>query len=183
MELSDFYKSTIIETRVSFGFSEFECDPNTITDQLCIEPDEVIRNDKEIINQLNSWSIESKTISKNVNKHLRELLEKLKGKADKFKKEFGTPSFSVLWKGNYLYAGSGPFYESDVIKGIADLGADLWQGIYQIEKIRDRLILEQSAIGSDNQTSCSTINNTEKPIVKRDGHGKPCGLVDCKLKI
>jgi hypothetical protein len=39
-----------------------------------------------------------------------------------------------LWEGNYLYAGSGPFYEADVIAGIATLGADLWQDIYQIDE-------------------------------------------------
>jgi len=33
-----------------------------------------------------------------------------------------------------LYAGSGPFYESDVLKGIACFDAELYHDIYQIDQ-------------------------------------------------
>ncbi len=45
----------------------------------------------------------------------------------------------MLWKGNYLYAGSGPFYESDVLKGIARFDSDLYQDIYQIDQSEDEI--------------------------------------------
>jgi len=149
MAISDFHASTIIKVRVYFGFDQFECDPSEISIALGIKPDEVrrkgekrkLRNGKEMKmeNRANSWGIESKSDSKDINDHLRELLVKLKGKEKLIEERFGKPSFSVLWEGNYLYAGSGPFYERDVLKGIVAFGADLWQDIYQIDQSDDEI--------------------------------------------
>jgi hypothetical protein len=147
MELSDFYQSTIILVRAYFGFSDFSCNPDEITTALGIEPDEVIvkgskrtlRNGRITENLSNSWSICSRNASKDVNVHIRELFQRFAGKEEAIRKDFGNPSFSVLWKGNYLYAGSGPFYEADVIKGIATLGANLWQDIYQVDQSDDEI--------------------------------------------
>lgn len=141
MSISDTYKSTIIEVKAYFGFDDFECDPDEITKSLGIEPDSVmrkgeirtLRNGKEIANTKSSWSIESNSDSKDINIHLRELLGRLKGCGSGIETQFGNPDFSVLWKGNYLYAGSGPFYETDVLQGIAELKGMLWHDIYQID--------------------------------------------------
>jgi uncharacterized protein DUF4279 len=142
MTISEFHESTIIEVKAYFGFDHFECSPDEITKALSISPDGIkikgkkrkLKSGHEMDIFFNSWSIESKIDSKDINEHLRELLNILKGKQDCIKPEFGKPDFSVLWKGNYLYAGSGPFYESDVIIGIAEWNAELYQDIYQIDQ-------------------------------------------------
>jgi hypothetical protein len=141
MMLSDFYESTIEDVRVDFGFSDFACHPDEITRTLELQPVEFkqkgdirrLRGTHEITASVSIWSISSTSTSKDVNVHLRELLEQLQDKAQVIRSEWGRPMFSVIWKGNYLYAGSGPFYEPDVIQGIANLGAELWQDIYQID--------------------------------------------------
>src|SRR5262245_5221767 len=138
MAISDTYASTIINVKATFGFSEFDCNPDEITQALGVVPDEVglkgqvrqIRGGREIRQLWNSWTIQSRSESKDINDHLRELLTRLNGLAGGIRKDFGSPWFSVLWRGSYLYAGSGPFYEADVIAGIAGLGAMLWQDIY-----------------------------------------------------
>ena len=140
MALSELYESTIEKVRAYFGFSEFECDPQEITDTLGLSPDEVrrkgerrvLRNSRFFDVPFHSWSIESECDSKDVNVHLRQLLHRLEGKEALIRMEWN-PSFSILWKGNYLYAGSGPFFERDVLIGIVRCSADLWQDIYQID--------------------------------------------------
>jgi hypothetical protein len=72
--------------------------------------------------------------SKDINDHLRQLLVRLGAAKAPFDPEWGEPQFGILWKGNYLYAGSGPFYEPDVIAGVAGLGAALYQDIYQVDQ-------------------------------------------------
>jgi hypothetical protein len=142
MAISEFHASTIIKVRAYFGFSEFACDPDEITRALGIVPDEVgrkgqvqaHRGKQELRRLWNDWTLQSRTESKDVNDHLRELLARLDSVAGRIREEFGPPSFSVLWKGIYLYAGSGPFYEADVIAGIAALKAMLWQDIYQVDQ-------------------------------------------------
>jgi hypothetical protein len=143
--LSAFHESTIIRVRVAFGFSGFTCDPDAISRGLGLEPDEVLRRGEEFLlpdgktdlRPLNSWGMTSQTKSKDVNVHLRELLGRLAARAGAMAPEFGTPFFTVTWKGNYLYAGSGPYYEADVLKGIAELGAELYQEIYQVDQEDD----------------------------------------------
>jgi hypothetical protein len=157
MAISDFYASTIIEVRAYFGFDHFDCDPLDISSALQIEAGEIRRigekrclpNGHEMKNPFNSWSIESEGLSKDINDHLRQLLSRLIGKNKLLEERFGKPSFSVLWKGSYLYAGSGPFYESDVLSGIAVFGANLWQDIYQIDQ-PDKEI--------DNNSECTKLN-------------------------
>ena len=56
--------------------------------------------------------------------------------------DWGERSFNVLWKGNYLYAGSGPFYEADVVAEVAELDAAIWQGIYQVDQADEELETE-----------------------------------------
>lgn len=82
MKLSEFYKSTIIEVRADFGFSDFNCDHEELTIKIGITPDEIYRKGNEvklktgkkrnIIN--NGWYISSHSKSKDINEHLRYLL-------------------------------------------------------------------------------------------------------------
>jgi hypothetical protein len=41
----------------------------------------------------------------------------------------------VLYKATHLWAGNGPFFEADVVRGIAAFGAELGQDIYSLEEI------------------------------------------------
>ena len=142
MAISEFHESTIIKVQAYFGFDSFDCQPSEISTSLGVIADyshlkdslRSLKNGKTIKNHFSTWSIESKSTSKDINIHLRQLLERLKGVQNKFEPRFGKPSFSVLWKGNYLYAGSGPFYEVDVLKGISELNAELYHDIYQVDE-------------------------------------------------
>lgn len=142
MALSEFYESTIIEVRADFGFGSFDCDPREITATLGIDPDEVRYKGQErttrtghvIKSPMNSWSLSSRSKSKDINAHLRELFSRLEGVEGLFSPRWGEASFGVLWKGSYLYAGNGPFYEPDVVAGIARFGAALSQDIYQVDQ-------------------------------------------------
>jgi hypothetical protein len=142
MALSDFYESTILKVSASFGFFNFDCDPNLVSAALRVTPDELLRKGEiratrgghKLMNRWNSWHVVSRSDSKDVNVHLRELLARVDGCHGLARPEFGRPSLNVTRKGNYLYAGNGPFYEADVIAGIASWAAELWQDIYQIDQ-------------------------------------------------
>lgn len=144
MPLSLSYRSMIIKVSVTFGFDSFKCDPDEITAALKITPDGVgrkgskrmLRNGQETIQPITYWSIVSRSRSKDVNVHIRGLLARVAGRQRKVKSEFGCPSISVTWFGNYLYAGSGPFYEADVIEAIASWQATLWHDIYQVDQAK-----------------------------------------------
>jgi hypothetical protein len=86
-----------------------------------------------------SWNVSSRSPSKDVNVHFRELLARIAPAANRIEASWGEPSFGVTWKGSYLYAGSGPFYEPDVLAGIAALSAALYQDIFQIDQDEDEL--------------------------------------------
>jgi hypothetical protein len=141
MAISEFYASTILRVRATFGFCEFDCDPDDITRALRITPDDVRRkgevrrlsSGRDFITPFNDWTIKSRGNSKDVNDHLRELVDRLAGVAERLRPEFGPPQFGVTWKSNNLYTGSGPFYEADVIARIAGFGAMLFQDIYQVD--------------------------------------------------
>jgi len=150
MILSESYKSTILKVEASFCFEGFSEDPDEITNILGIQPSECFRKGEkqetkfgsEIEQKTNLWALDSSTKSKDINVHLRQLLAQLEGKETLIKSSWN-PSFSILWEGNYLYAGSGPFFEKDVIRGIAKIGADLWQDIYQIDEDVQTLLLDR----------------------------------------
>ncbi len=116
--------------------------PDEITARLGITPDEVCVKGEPQPTRLNtewrapfsSWSIVSSSSSKDINDHLRQLLVRLGPAKPLFDLDWGEPSFDVLWKGNYLYAGSGPFYEPEIIAGVASLSAALYQDIYQVDQ-------------------------------------------------
>ena len=139
-QLSDFYLSTIVAVRASFGFSKFACLPEEISLALGLEPTDARREGENRVVRgklfrvpFSTWSLSSTSGSKDVNVHLRELLDRVQPVARSIEARWNAPAFSVMWQGTYLYAGSGPFYEADVVRGIASLRADLWQDIYQID--------------------------------------------------
>ena len=142
MALSEFYASTILKAAASFGFAEFSCDPDEITRAFGIAPEEICRKGErritrgghEFVTPFSAWSIQSEDDSKDINEHLRVLLRRIDSKQALYKVEFGPPAFGVTWKCNYLYAGSGPFYEADVIAGIASWHGELFQDIYQVDQ-------------------------------------------------
>jgi hypothetical protein len=142
MEYSEFHLSTIVKVGAGFGFFNFDFHPDIITSTLGITPDEIrikdeIRthpNEKEFKTPFNSWGLSSNSDSKDINVHLRVLLQRLEGLEAKFKPEFGQPCFDILYKSNYLYVGSGPWFEVDVIAGIARLKAEMVFDIYQVDE-------------------------------------------------
>jgi len=66
----------------------------------------------------------------------------------------------VLWKGNYLYAGSGPFYETDVLKGIACFDAELYHDIYQIDQSEGEI---------ENRSEFKRIPSANQPLERTAG--------------
>ena len=145
MALSEFHESTILKTDAAFGFDNFACSPEDITERLGLNPDETRtkgefrtrRDGSRLVVPFSTWSIASNSMSKDINEHLRELLARLRVAKLPFSPDWGEASFGVLWKSNYLYAGTGPFYEPDVLCGIAALGAALYQDIYQVDEELD----------------------------------------------
>jgi hypothetical protein len=86
MALSEFYESTIVEVNADFGFSDFPCAPEAITEALGLAPDDArTRGDRRasafggrvIVVPFSTWSIHSVAQSKDINEHLRELLTRL----------------------------------------------------------------------------------------------------------
>jgi hypothetical protein len=156
MALSKHYESTIVKVGVCFSFSDFSCAPADITAAMNLEPDEMrIEGEPRttkwgptILAHESSWTIESRSSSKDVNEHLRELLLKLSGKEGIAQPDWN-PAFSVSWKGSYLYAGSGPFYEVDVLAGIARQRAALWQDIYQVDEEEPLMRIRPRSISCD----------------------------------
>ena len=143
MPISEFHESTIVRVEASFGFADFACMPDEITTKLGVQPDEIrVKGERRvgfdktrtIEVQSNSWNIASNLPTKDINDHLRQLFARLGSARVPFDPAWGEPSFGVTWVGNYLYAGSGPFYEPDVIAGIASCGAALYQDIYQVDE-------------------------------------------------
>jgi hypothetical protein len=142
MAQSAFYRSTIIKVSATFGFSGFSCSPELITQAMQIRPDgfalkgskRILPNGHETIQPVTFWLIESRSRSKDINVHIRNLLTRIKGRQNKISSEFGRPEVCVTWFGNYQYAGSGPFYEADVLQQIASWGAMLWHDIYQVDQ-------------------------------------------------
>jgi hypothetical protein len=142
MALAPQFAESIKKVRVTFGFAQFDCDTAAITTAVGIVPDEVRRKGEQIPVRggrlltvpFSTWSISSSTDSKDVNDHCRELLKRLAGAVGRLDPRWGVPSFSVLYKATHLCAGNGPFFEPDVVRGIAALGAELGQDIYSIEE-------------------------------------------------
>ena len=131
MALTPDEEATIEHVTVFFSISGFDEDPDEITSLLDLAPDQVARRSDASGEDENWWLLRSRLRSKDVNDHLRGLLGRMRGKADRVRAEW-RPSFSVLWRGRDLVTGGGPVYDRDVVAGIAELGAELVQDIYQL---------------------------------------------------
>ena len=57
----------------------------------------------------------------------------MKGTHVRMLPQSGVPSFDILYKATHLHHGNGPFFEADVIEGIALFKAELWQDIYALD--------------------------------------------------
>ena len=142
MALSPQFAEGIHRVRVDFGFSRFDCDPDEITTALGVVPDEIRRRGEARQMQggrlftapFSSWSISRKLGSTDVNDQCRELLRRLDGCASRLDPRWGVPTFSVLYEATHLHGGNGPFFEADVVRGIASFGAELWQDIYALDE-------------------------------------------------
>ena len=142
MALDDHFAAEIQKVEASFGFWQFQCDPNEISTSIGIEPDEILRKGEirlaaqtwRVTTPFNSWSIQSRSVSKDANEHLRELFVRLKGVESLLRPEWGVPSFSILYKATHLRRGNGPFFEADVIASVARFQAELWQDIYALDE-------------------------------------------------
>lgn len=142
MALSEFQQSTIVHVEASFGFCFFDVHPDDITKALVMEPDEVqirgttrqLPHGPSIINSFNSWGILSTSISKDVNEHLREILRRIDGKELLLNPDFGIPNFGIVYKSNYLYSGTGPVIDRDVLQGIFKFKGELSFDIYQVDQ-------------------------------------------------
>jgi len=140
LTLSSSHEATIESVRVRFCLAEFSDDPDRITATLGIQPDLVLRvGDQRQLHggvrvpiRHSHWEIRSRNDSKDVNVQIRSLIALLDPVVTKIDPAWN-PFVDVIWKGNYLHAGSGPFYERDVIAGIARLGAEIFQDIYQVD--------------------------------------------------
>jgi hypothetical protein len=126
--------------RVSLGFAEFDCDPAEITEAIGIQPDDVRRrgerrvvaNGHEFSVPHNLWTVDSRAESEDPNVQIREILARLAGVQERIDPTWN-PFFNVLWKSETLGAGSGPYFETDVIRGIAGIGAEIYLDLYALE--------------------------------------------------
>ena len=125
---------------VSLVFFDFAIDPDEITETLGIEPDEVRRKGEvqivagshEFPAPHSLWVLSSTISSTDPNVQIRGLLDRVRGQMQRIDPAWN-PSFNVLWKSKILGAGSGPYYEKDVIEGIAEMGAEIYQDLYLFE--------------------------------------------------
>ena len=141
MPLDDIFAADIEEVRVSLVFFDFDADPGIITEALGILPDEVRRKgevremegDRAYTVPHNLWALNSRSPSLDPNDQIRELLARVEVARDKIDPAWA-PSFNILWKSTTVGAGAGPYYEKDVVQGIAGIGADIYQDLYLVEK-------------------------------------------------
>jgi len=137
----------IKEVRASLIFSGFRENPDEITAALGVPPDNVRRekemrtlpNGRQFRVPENLWVLDSRGLSKDVNVLIREPLSRLVGREEAVDPSWN-PSINVLWKSRTLGVGAGPYYESHVMKGMARIGADLFQDLYSVEDDREEWI-------------------------------------------
>ena len=84
------------------------------------------------------WALgtRGKLESKDVREHFHYLLAFLLPHAGALRDfaQGGETYFDVVWKSTYLYAGTGPIFDAESLRGIAELGASMGFDIYQIDE-------------------------------------------------
>lgn len=147
MAISAEHASHIRKVKVGFIISGDSLNPNIVTERLNIVPDDAAQKGDERQNHLGQkltphtegfWRIdtENKVHSKDINDHLRYLLERLLPHRDQLVQFalMGETFFDVLWQSTYLYAGTGPVIDAENLQGIGQLRATMGFDIYQIDE-------------------------------------------------
>lgn len=141
MPINEIFEREIQQVEVSLVFTDFEMDPEEITEKLGLQPDDLRRkgetrrleNGQEFVVPFNLWSFKSPESSLDPNVQIRAIFDLLESVGTRVNPEW-KPFFNILWKSRVLGAGSGPFYEKDVIEGIARIGAEIYQDLYHVEE-------------------------------------------------
>ena len=141
MALNEIFEDTIEKVEVALTFSGFDCPPEEITSILGIQPDQLrtkgeiltLAGDREFRAPESLWALNSRESSKDLNVQVRDILGRLAG-LEKVIEPAWNPAFNVFWKSTILGAGAGPYFERDVIEGIARIGAEVWQDLWLAEE-------------------------------------------------
>jgi hypothetical protein len=147
MTINAKHASHIRKVKVGFIITGDTLNPNIVTERLNIAPDDSAQKGDERQNLLGQqltphaegfWRIdtENNVYSKDINDHLRYLLDRLLPHRDQILQlaQKGETFFDVLWQSTYLYAGTGPIIDAENIQGIAQLQATMGFDIYQIDE-------------------------------------------------
>src|SRR5688572_4373510 len=148
MHLNPSYEATIKSVVVTFFVSAPDLDPRDVSAAVGIAATSSARRGDERRNALGDllrpehegwWALSTRgrLESKDIDEHFRDLLGRLLPHRDAFLAfaRGGETYFDVIWKSNYLYAGSGPLLAADVIVGVAALGASMGFDIYQVDEL------------------------------------------------
>lgn len=141
-EITKYDLKYVVKTYASFSLNNSDMHPVEITARLNLNPlsievkGELISLPKGggYIAGENHWYIRSISDSLDVNIHLTELLELIEPIAYKLEKSMGHPEFTITYLNNYLYAGSGPTIESEIVARVGKLNASLAFDIYQVDQ-------------------------------------------------
>lgn len=146
MPISDLHASHIRRVHVEFVLEAPELEPDSVTRITGLEPSGSAKrgdgreNAKGTVvgtHEQGWWqfSSEGAVDSKDINDHLRFLLERLLPHQEWIRLAAcnGETFFDVLWESTDLYAGSGPVIDPECMGGIAALGAGIGFDIYQVD--------------------------------------------------
>lgn len=147
MELNPLHESHIVKVAVSFEPTAPDLNPDEFSGILNIDPDDSAKAGGERRNYVGEllephkegwWklSTEDKLSSKDINDHFKYLLDRLLPHKDEILKltANGETYFNVIWKSTYLYAGTGPVIEREIIRGTSELNAEIGFDIYQVDE-------------------------------------------------
>ena len=146
MVLNPHHEAHIRGVAVTFSVSAPDLDPDAVTVATGLQPDRQARRGDERRNRAGKllgfeqegwWALgtRGKLDSKDVRVHFHYLHAQLLPHAALIRAfaEGGETYFDVVWKSTYLYAGTGPIFDADSIRGIAELGAGMGFDIYQVD--------------------------------------------------
>ena len=141
-DISKYDLRYVTEAYASFSLTGFEMNPNEISQKLNLTPLSVEVKGEPIelpkggsyLSEENMWHIRSSVNSLDVNDHLKELLDRLETNEADLDESMGKSVFTVTYLNNYLYAGSGPTLESEVVARIGKFNAEIAFDIYQVDQ-------------------------------------------------
>lgn len=141
-DISKYDLKYVVRTYASFSLSNSDMHPKEITERLNLNPLSIEVKGEWIglpkgggyFAEENHWYIRSTSDSLDINIHLSELLDLIEPIANKFETSMGYPEFTITYLNNYLYAGSGPTIESEIVARIGKLNATMSFDIYQVDQ-------------------------------------------------